>query len=113
LRLKNKRLDSTPLGLNQYSLVPGRHHDSRSWTLQAKVAPSATPQIAKRGAEGFRLGCAVELELDHDVVRVVGRAQNPITPHASSLPADWIAVERLLRGVVVPHSMFDLQDWHF
>src|SRR6185437_2959271 len=79
------------------------HHDR---------ALHATPHIAQRSQHGFSLASTVELEVDHDVVRVVYRAQDPVAAHARPLPADRIVVERRLPGVEVGDWVFYPQDVH-
>jgi len=47
------------------------------------------------------------------VVRVVDRARNPVSTHARLLPAERIAVESLLPGVVVRRRVvLDVKDVH-
>jgi hypothetical protein len=61
----------------------------------------STPQLTQRIVNGLSLACTVELEVDHDVVGIVGRSEDPVAAHTRTLAADWIAVEDLLPRVEV------------
>src|SRR5579875_3393664 len=70
------------------------------------------PDRAQRSEKRLRLACAIEVQVDHDVVRIVDRAKNPVTTHAAPLPASGIALEGRLPGVVVVDGMFNVQRGH-
>jgi hypothetical protein len=56
----------------------------------------ATPQLAQGSVNSLRLAYTVELQIDHDVVGIVDRAQDAVAAHARALPANRIAVESFL-----------------
>ncbi len=69
-----------------------------------------SPHVApERGEEGLRLARAVELEVDHDVVRIVGGSEDPVAAYTRPLPVDRIAVEGRLPGVEVADLVLDPQ----
>src|SRR5215207_787568 len=68
--------------------------------------------VAQCRFDGLGLAQAVELQVEHDVARIVGGAQDTVASHARALPADRIAVEGYLPGVVVRYWVFDAQDVH-
>jgi hypothetical protein len=51
------------------------HHldDLCLWAMHHVYAP---PQLAQRSLNGLGLACRVELEVDHDVVGIVGRSDS-------------------------------------
>src|SRR5215203_1776873 len=62
--------------------------------------------------DGLRLAQAVELEVDHDLARIVCGAHDTVAPDARTLPGDRIIVEGSLPGVVLSYRVFDAQDVH-
>lgn len=76
------------------------------------TVPSTRIHSAQRGQQRFGLARAVELQVDHDVVWVVGGPQDPVAAHARFLPAYRIALECLLLALEAGNGMLDPQDVH-
>jgi len=70
------------------------------------------PQLLERQLEGLRLTPTIELQVHHDVVRIVDRSINLIAPHTGLFAADRIAVEGRLPGLEIADGMLDLHNWH-
>ncbi len=62
----------------------------------ALLSPRSPHVAPQRGEEGLRLARAVEVEVDHDVVRIVAGSEDPVAAHTRPLSADRIALEGLL-----------------
>jgi hypothetical protein len=68
---------------------------------------NATPQHAQPDEERLRLLSAVELEVDHRVIRIIVRAHHPIAPHPALCPAYGVAIKGTLPGVEVGNGVLD------
>lgn len=81
---------------SQYSLL------STASTIRAcGLCITSTRLHSSRSVHGLGLACAIELQVDHDVIGIVARTEDAVTAHARALPADRIAVEGRLPGAVV------------
>lgn len=78
-------------------------------TDQGGCCSRRSPHLAFGGEKGRRLARAVEVEADHDVVRVVDRAEDPVASHPRLLPASRVAIAGRLPGVEVADLVFEAQ----
>src|SRR6202521_495194 len=76
------------------------------------LAFAASPDPAHLGQQSFSISNAVELEVDHDVVRILHRSEHLITTNARPFAVGRIAVESLLPAREVRDGMFNPQNWH-
>src|SRR5712691_11198083 len=88
-----------------------RLDDSSPWIRHDRPC-DAIPYDPHRSEQGSGFAWGVELEIDHDVVRVVDRAEDLIAADARLFPADGVAVESFLPDAVVDDGVFDPKDRH-
>src|ERR1700674_4255185 len=76
------------------------------------LAFAASPDPAHLGQQSFSISDAVELEVDHDVVRILDRSEHLITTNARPFAVRRVAVEGSLPTGEVRDGMFNPQNWH-
>lgn len=79
---------------------------------QGRGCAATAPQLFEGAATAPRLPLRVELELDHHVVPVVDRADDPVAAHAEALAVDRIPVEGGLPHGEVLDGVLQLNDRH-
>jgi hypothetical protein len=100
-------------GLSQYSLISTTSTIRVCGPLPTAGDASCDEYTARCSSQiCFRFANVVELEVDHDIVRIVGGLEDPVAAHTRACPIETIVVEGGSPSVVVGNRVFDLQDVH-